>query len=198
MVNEIRKTSQGSRNSTNGKSMENRCAKLWTKWTGIDFRRRKVEGHDKNTVSIDGVGDIICADPTKSCKFTIESKNRKGFSFLNTPFSIKSPFWDWFAQSACDANIKEHYSNIEFFPFLHFKNGNIGNMVAFYKSDYEKLDILEYVTGYEIRSNFLEKIIRRAKVSSKIVEYHVSTDGIIISTWDNFTKSVDPKSVFHG
>lgn len=192
-----RKASQNSRNCANGKTMELKCSKLWSKWTGVDFRRRKVEGHDKNTVSLDGVGDVICADPLTSCKFTIECKNRRDFSFSNTPFSIKSPFWDWFAQSACDANIKEHYSNIEYFPFLHFRNGNFCNMVAMYKKDYERLTIIGKMSGYEIISNFPEKIIRKAKVSSKLVDYYFSTDEIIISTWDSFSNSIDPKSVFY-
>jgi hypothetical protein len=190
-------SSQGSRNSKNGKSMENRCAKMWTQWTNIEFRRRKVEGHDKNTVSVDGVGDIICANPEKQCKFTIESKNRKGFSFTSVPFSIKSPFWDWFSQSVCDSLIKHHYSNIEYYPFLHFKNGSVGNMVALYKNDLDKLKLVDQIVGYEIKTNFEDKISRRACLTTKYVEFEIPTEGVIISTWQNFIKAVDPNSVFY-
>jgi hypothetical protein len=192
-----RKTSQGVRNSNNGKNMENKCAKMWTAWTGVNFRRRKIEGHDTNTVSVDGTGDVICADSSKSCKFTIESKNRKDFSFTTTPFSIKSPFWSWFAQSACDARIKQYYTKLEYFPFLHFKPGSIGNFIALYKRDFESLNPQKGLVGYEIHCDFADDIIRTAKLSDGPVDFKIQTCGILISTWDNFIDVVDPLSVFH-
>lgn len=196
-IKPVRKTSQGVRNSNNGKSMENKCAKMWSAWTGINFRRRKIEGHDTNTVSLDGTGDVICVDTSVSCKFTIESKNRKDFSFISTPFSVKSPFWSWFAQSACDARIKQHYTKVEYFPFLHFKPGSIGNFIALYKKDFETLNPRKKLVGYEINSNFADDIIRTAKLSDGMVDFKISTGGVLISTWDNFIDAVDPLSVFH-
>ena len=103
------KKSQGSRNNTNAKVFERRIAELWTKWTGVDFRRRKIEGHDFKTVINDGTADVICVEPTKECKFVIECKKRKDFSFTATPFANTAQFWDWFTQVACDSQLRSHH-----------------------------------------------------------------------------------------
>ena len=52
----------GKSNVATAKCHERRVAKLLTEWSGREFRRRRVEGRESDTVLRDLTGDVVPAD----------------------------------------------------------------------------------------------------------------------------------------
>lgn len=193
------KASQGSRNNTNAKNFERRIAELWSKWTGVDFRRRKIEGHDRKTVINDGTADVICVDQSMICRFCIECKKRKDFSFTATPFADTAQFWDWFTQVACDTQLRSHHDpqNRVYLPIVHFKPTPNHDFVAFYTADIVPLLVEPIIPGYHIIPSFTKNITRKLIIDETPVTFEVNPNGVQLSTWADFKRCVDPKLVFH-
>ena len=178
-----------------GKRLENRYANLWSDWTGKTFRRRKVEGRDESIASLEGVSDVICVDAI--CKFAIESKKEKNFSFMSTPFSHKSVFWDWWRQVSIDAIIRTNNNDkYEFLPLLHFKPTPNHDFVAFEYNKLKRLSLLSPIGGYQIIPNF-DKMSEKIEIGKSQVIFEIKTTNILITSWKDFTTSVDPESVFY-
>lgn len=191
--------SQGSRNNTNSKVFERRVAELWTDWTGIDFRRRKIEGHDRKTVVNDGTADVICVDQSKICRFVIECKKRKDFSFTATPFQDTAKFWDWFSQVACDAILRSHHDSESklYIPIVHFKPTPNHDFVGYYGSSINNMKIVDNIPGYQIITGFDKNITRRLVIDGEEKIFEVNPNDVYLSTWKDFTRCVDPTSVFY-
>jgi len=69
----------GKSNVRKGKTYERRVASLLGEFTGVQFRRRRVEGRDLSVVERESTADVIPV--TGDIKFSIEAKSGKGFSF---------------------------------------------------------------------------------------------------------------------
>lgn len=179
-----------------GKRLENRYANMWTDWTGETFRRRRIEGRGESVTGLEGVADVICTSAT--CKFAIESKKEKTFSFTATPFSDSSKFWSWWIQASVDAMIrtmsdkKHHYM-----PFVHFKPTPNHDYIAISRSALSKLVVNSPIAGYEIVPSF-DTLSEKVEVDGKIIEFQIKPTNVLLTTWKNFITSVDPKSVFYG
>jgi hypothetical protein len=95
-------------------------AALFSDWSGRSFRRRRVEGRDSATISRDLTGDVVPV--IGLCRFNIEVKKQKGFSFvalLENPAG--SLFTKWYHQSTYDAQICGVSVQRVILPLVFFK-----------------------------------------------------------------------------
>lgn len=178
-----------------GKRLENRYANMWSEWTGEEFRRRRVEGRGASVAGLEGVADVICT--SANCKFAIESKKEKTFSFTATPWSDKSSFWVWWKQATTDSMIrtmgdsKHHYM-----PLVQFKPTPNHDYVAIAESSIKKLELFSPLAGYIIVPNF-DVLYEQVDIDGRSHKFQIKPTNVLITTWKNFTTSVDPKSVFY-
>lgn len=177
-----------------GKRLENRYANMWSEWTGKEFRRRRIEGRGKSVTSLEGVADVICT--TANCKFAIESKKEKTFSFTATPWSDKSSFWSWWTQASTDAMIRTMSSDHLYFPLVQFKPTPNHDYVAIDEQSLSKLTVLTPIAGYIIVPNFTV-LTETVEIDGQVMKFEIKPTNVLITTWKNFTTSVDPNSVFY-
>lgn len=110
----------GKSNVRKGKTLERRIAHLLTDWTGVEFRRRRVEGRDSTVVERESTADVIPIKGMVHC--SIEAKSGRGFS-LDALLSNHqtSLFTTWWHQATYDCTILENVFKKPFFPMLFFK-----------------------------------------------------------------------------
>jgi hypothetical protein len=104
------------------KCHERRVAKLLTEWSGREFRRRRVEGRESDTVLRDLTGDVVPADTKNRCRFNLEAKKGKGFtltSLLNGVNTCKMS--SWYHQSSYDASLVSKALGLDIKPIVFFK-----------------------------------------------------------------------------
>lgn len=110
----------GKRNVATAKSHERRCKNLLTEWSGVEFRRRRVEGRGNDVSVVEGFADIIPVDA--DIIFAIESKKGESFSMdslLATPG--KTIFTEWWHQVSYDAQLMSEKTGRKCWPMLFFK-----------------------------------------------------------------------------
>jgi len=177
-----------------GKRLENRYANMWTEWTGEEFRRRRIEGRGVSVAGLEGVADVICT--SANCKFAIESKKEKTFSFTATPWSDKSSFWMWWKQASIDAMIRTMNGTHYYMPLVQFKPTPNHDYVAIAETSIQKLTVLSPIAGYIIAPNFLlmhETVV----IDGKPLKFEIKSTNVLLTTWKNFITSIDSKSVFY-
>ena len=129
----VRTASQvGKSNVSTAKSHERRVAKLLTDWSGREFRRRRVEGRESDTVLRDLTGDVVPADAKNRCHFNLEAKKGKGFSLT----SILSGYTtcklsEWYHQSTYDARLVSKALGLDIKPIVFFKPNPNLDWIAF-------------------------------------------------------------------
>lgn len=110
----------GRSNVRRSKSHERRVAHLLTDWSGIEFRRRRVEGRDSTVIERESTADVI---PVKGdILFSIEAKCGECTSLdglLANP--IPNKFTTWWHQCVYDAQLLSQTFNRAFYPLLFFK-----------------------------------------------------------------------------
>lgn len=110
----------GKRNVSTSKTHERRCKKLLTEWSGVEFRRRRIEGRGDDVSVVEGVADII---PVRGqVKFAIESKKGEKFSLnglFTNPHGAK--FTEWWHQVNYDALLLTEKTADKKWPMLFFK-----------------------------------------------------------------------------
>ena len=136
----------GKSNVRRGKSNERVVAKLLRDFTGVDFRRRRVEGRDTTVVERESTADVIPV--SGEILFSIEVKCGKCPSMdalLTNP--TQNMLTKWWHQATYDARLltsvlvtnknTNRYSLINnrqtvegYFPLLFFKPGNGFNWIA--------------------------------------------------------------------
>ena len=122
MVNTKKRTASqvGRSNVQTSKAHERRIANLLTKWSGAEFRRRRVEGRMADTIARDLTGDVIPV--SQFCHFNIECKKGKNFSLDAMLSNIKGcQFSEWWHQSNYDAKLCSEQHGRLFMPLLFFK-----------------------------------------------------------------------------
>tara|TARA_R110002110_G_scaffold22761_7_gene87898 strand:+ start:1256 stop:1873 length:618 start_codon:yes stop_codon:yes gene_type:complete len=110
----------GKSNVRRSKSHERRVAKLLTEWSGVTFRRRRVEGRDEAVRMVEGVSDVISVE--REFSFAVEAKCGVGFSMdalLKNPKSCL--FTTWWHQTNYDAQLKTKADGRDCYPMLFFK-----------------------------------------------------------------------------
>ena len=110
----------GKSNVRKGKTLERRVAHLLTDWTGVEFRRRRVEGRDATVVERESTADVIPVKGMVHC--SIEAKSGHGFSLDALLSSHETTiFTSWWHQATYDCTILETVFKRLFFPMLFFK-----------------------------------------------------------------------------
>lgn len=119
----------GKSNVRRSKSHERRIAKLMTDWTGVEFRRRRVEGRDVTVVERESTADVI---PVRGdIIFSIEAKCGVCTSLDGLLKDIKSNlFTKWWHQCVYDATILTDVLHRKIYPMLFFKPAPAFDWVA--------------------------------------------------------------------
>lgn len=191
----------GRSNSRQGKSLERRVAKLFTEWTGHEFRRRRVEGRESNVIDRESTADVIPA--SISINLSIEVKKGAGFSLdaiLAQP--TKTKFCSWWHQSSYDAKLMTDHFKIKIYPFLFFKPSPNWDWVAFPISYWDLLvPKNDNINFPHLRYSAFESIppvehsISASKKNPKT--YALSLEPCIFCRWKDFSENVDPISVMN-
>lgn len=197
------KSQIGKSNVRRGKSHERQVAKMLTEWSGVKFRRRRVEGKDTDVIAVESVSDVIPCDG--DFLFNIEAKCGSGFSFdalMANP--RKSLFTNWWCQATYDSNLfnsvrKSKNIDFECYPMLFFRPMANANWVAisydvmdklghFYKSinhlifhGFDNYNPIEYNVSHSTKNKVIEKI---------------NLPSIIFCRWCDFAANVDPMVTF--
>lgn len=198
----------GSSNVRKSKVHERRVAKLLEEFTGVEFRRRRVEGRDATTIERESTSDVIAVKGTP--KFTIEAKSGKSFSMdalLANPRSCS--FTEWWHQANYDAKLlTDHFESstkYRFYPFVFFKPNANFDWVAFpldvlaleviVKKDSKILSHLIY-NGYNAVNPVGLNVVRtKNKKNYKIVDLELPN--VVFCRWRDFADAIDPTSFFY-
>lgn len=207
----------GKSNVRRSKAHERRVAKLLKEWSGIEFRRRRTEGREADTVDIDRTADVIPCVPEWT-RFSIEAKCGDWGtldSLMSNPKGTK--LTEWWHQANYDAGLatktyEKLYSTKEpIYPMVFFKPHPNFDWVMF--SD-KSLKYLEYGKNGENcvgRCKFphlyfgyygtkycgpISHNISHTKNKNNAVYVELELDGAIICRWKDFAANVDPKRFF--
>ena len=110
----------GKSNVRTGKAYERRVAHLLTDWSGVPFRRRRVEGRESAVRVMELVADVIpCVG---DFHFAVECKKGKDFSLDNLMSNpAGSLFTTWWHQACYDAQLISKDMDRAIYPMLFFK-----------------------------------------------------------------------------
>jgi len=200
----------GKSNVSTAKCHERRVAKLLTDWSGRAFRRRRVEGRESDTVLRDLTGDVVPADANNKCRFNIEAKKGKGFSFNSILENFSTcKFTSWLHQTVYDADLSSKASGLLIQPLLFFKPHPNYDWVAF---DINALNFLKFAATPAIAAlpfphllfdhyrhcGSLTFNISHTKNKDNRVMVPLQLPACFICNWTDFAKNVIPDSFFFG
>jgi hypothetical protein len=200
----------GKSNVRRGKTLERRVAKLFTEWTGSNFRRRRVEGRDSTTIERDSTADVISV--SRSSIFSIEVKNAAGFSMDSLLANYATnKLTLWWHQSTYDAKLMTDTLGVKIYPFLFFKPIRSWDWVVFpteliengviKPSDIECgsqnnciwFPALRY--DYYSLSAEVSADVSQSKKHPNMVSLRLPS--VFISRWSDFCHSINPESIFY-
>lgn len=208
----------GRSNVSRSKAHERRIAHLLTDWSGVPFRRRRVEGRDTAVRVVELVADVIpCVG---DFHFSIEAKCGRDFSLdglMATP--LVSCFTGWWHQACYDAQLVSGDLGRTVLPMMFFKPHPNWDWVAFSASainllcpklsshsdpDGAPANVVPGGAGKlwfphllfdafawlgEISGN-----VSHSKKHKKLVKLQL--DAVVICRWRDFATSVMPESAF--
>lgn len=197
----------GRSNVRKSKTHERRVAHLLTEWSGIEFRRRRVEGRDSTVVERESTADVIPVKGSVHC--SIEAKSGKGFSLdalmANCSTSLFSTWWH---QATYDCTILEDVFKRKFYPMLFFKPHANFDWIAF-DQGLIKDNILKDKNGHMQESKRLwfpaisfDYYEIQGPIEMDISHSHnkvlkkLALPPCYICRWKDFASFVDPKSFF--
>lgn len=196
----------GRSNVRRSKAHERRIANLLTKWSGEEFRRRRVEGRESNVIDRESTADVIPA--SKRIIFSIEAKCGDYGSIdgiLANPHTNK---WvSWWHQSCFDAILLSKALNTQIWPMMFFKPHPNFDWVAIAQEPF-KLGILQPKTPNSQRPIWfnnmafdmfhwlgpIEHNISRSK-KNPVLE-SIKLHSCYIVRWQDLADNIDPKSIF--
>jgi hypothetical protein len=196
----------GKSNVRKGKTLERRVAKLFTEWTGEEFRRRRVEGRDVTIIERDSTADVIPVN--RESIFSIEVKSGSGFSFdalLANPESAK--LTSWWHQSAYDAELMTELHKKKFHPILFFKPNSNWDWIMFPKEVIDK-KILTPTTGKPNGKIWFQAILYEGydlvgEISKNVsqskknpVMKALKLPAAYICRWSDFKDNINSASIF--
>jgi hypothetical protein len=194
----------GRSNSRRGKSQERHIAHLLTDWSGIEFRRRKVEGRDASTIARESTADVIAVP--YDFRFSVEAKSGKGFSLDALMANPKTALFSaWWFQACYDAQLVSDIIKSRIFPMLFFKPNPNTDWVAFSE---HALTILISKINHTTKSELwfphiyfsaykLSKQIGSVTFSKKNkITTELQLDPTIICRWKDFAANVSPNGLF--
>lgn len=199
----------GKRNVSTAKSHERRCKTLLTEWSGVEFRRRRIEGRGDDVSVVEGVADIIPVN--NEVIFAIECKKGEKFSIdslLSTPKTAL--FTEWWHQANYDAYLLTSKTNVQRYPFLFFKPTPMTDWVAVPSKCFDDnilvpKNSIPHGSGCwfpHLKFNSYSKI---GKIEHNIstskknpVMYGLELFDCVICRWKDFADQVDPSTIFLG
>jgi hypothetical protein len=203
----------GKSNVRRSKAHERRVAKLLTKWSGSEFRRRRVEGREESTIARESTSDVISVN--RIFKFSVEAKCGKDFSFdalLASPQTAR--FTEWWFQTSYDAGLLTTYltktdKSATIMPMLFFKPEPSFDWVAFPIAAFGFLRI----QNEDIKPNI--RLWQLQHLNALLYYYHEPIKGntshskknpvyvekelppVAICRWRDFETKIDPSTCFH-
>ena len=206
----------GRSNVATAKNHERRVAKLLSDWSGREFRRRRVEGRESDTVLRDLTGDVVPADAKNRCRFNVEAKKGKGFS-LNALLAdcTSCIFSAWYHQSSYDAGLASKALGLDVKPFVFFKPHPNFDWVAFdvaalyYLRMKDSTDLSltlprsrlwfpHLLFDYYEHCGPLSFNISHTKNRKNAVLVPLQLSACFLCTWNDFAANVHPDSFFFG
>lgn len=194
----------GKSNSRRGKSHERHVAHLLSDWSGVEFRRRRVEGRDASTIARESTSDVIAIP--HDFKFSIEAKSGKGFS-LDALMANPSTalFSTWWFQVCYDAQLMSSAVNAQIFPMLFFKPHPNTDWVAF--SEHALCMLIHKCDNtYKTELMFPHIYFGVYKLSKQTgsitfskknkITTELQLDPAIICRWKDFAANISPTGLF--
>lgn len=207
----------GKSNVRRSKAHERRIAKLLEEYTGVEFRRRRVEGRDATTIERESTSDVISVRGTP--KFSIEAKSGKKFSLDGLLASPKTNiFTEWWHQANYDAQLlTNHFKGTtkqQFYPLVFFKFNVNSDWIAIpidvvslqviqkKKTSVNPLGIgeieLPYISynGYSMANPIGLNVVRtKNKNNYRIVS--LDLPNVAFCRWKHFVEAIEPSSFFY-
>ena len=192
----------GKSNVRKGKTYERRVSGILTEYTGIQFRRRRVEGRDLSVVERESTADVI---PVASeVHFSIEAKSGRGFSFdalLGNP--QKNLFTTWWHQATYDANILTSVLNRKIHPMLFFKFTITQDWIVVPMESFDILKMNDAVKDsviprliYKYSCNPISINVKHTSKKKNHVEVAIDLPDVAFMRWKDFVEYIDPSSIF--
>lgn len=181
----------GKSSKRKGKSYENKCAKLLTEFTGVNFRKTAGSGGwNKQGVTVREelfAGDLISDNP--GFKFCVEAKNRPNdFEFDMLLRNPSGNFSDWWYQCVQDAK------SVEKLPILFFKPRIRVDLVAVTK---EGLEALNYPsTAPRIAVDIFRKPVQVKDYITRGEKVTVKLPVAYIVEWKQLISLIKPEGFF--
>jgi hypothetical protein len=200
----------GKSNVATAKCHERRVAKLLTEWSGREFRRRRVEGRESDTVLRDLTGDVVPADAKNRCHFNLEAKKGKGFSLTSIISGYDTcKFSEWYHQSTYDARLVSKALGLDILPMVFFKPNPNMDWVAFDTSALEflrpkcpcmtdRLWFPHLLFDYYAYCGPISFNISHTKNRKNRVIVPLQLAPCFICSWNDFAAHIDPSSFFFG
>jgi hypothetical protein len=198
----------GKRNVATSKSHERRCKKLLTDWSGVEFRRRRIEGRGNDVIVVEGVADIIPVEG--QVIFAIESKKGENFS-LDGLFANPhgAQFSKWYHQVSYDAQLLTEKLGEKRWPLLFFKPIPAWDWIAVPTACFDEHILRPKDEGIgDYNGCWFQHLRFDHYKNIGPVEHNVSEskqnpvmkaiklEPCVICRWKDFANQVDPKTIF--
>ena len=192
----------GKSNVLKGKTHERRVANILTEYSGVQFRRRRVEGRDLSVVERESTADVIPV--SAEIHFSIEAKSGKGFSFdalLGNP--RKNLFTTWWHQATYDAEILTSVLKRKIHPMLFFKYSVTQDWVVIPVESFEVLahrepmvDMVLPTLVYKYSCNPISLNVKHTSKKKNHVEVILNLPDVCFMRWKDFIEYIEPSSLF--
>lgn len=197
----------GKRNVSTAKSHERRCKKLLQEWSGVEFRRRRVEGRGDDVSVVEGVADVIPVD--RDVVFAIEAKKGEKFSLDHLMDKPKRAlFTEWWHQVNYDAYIMTEKTKVQRYPLLFFKPHPNWDWIAVDSECFENGVLKPKAYSEPTNSCWFPHFLFDSYAGLGPVEHNISTSkknpvlfplilkNCVICRWKDFADQVDPVNIF--
>ncbi len=181
------------------KESERKIANLMTEWSGVQFRRRRVEGKDVGTIALNSVADVIPI--VGDFNFAIEVKIEKKFSLVALMKTTKTcTFTSWWLQVNHDCSLMTASRQRQTLPMLFFRHGVNFNWLALSVEGFESIEFRGRVATMTtaIYSSFgvVSGNVSHSPKNKVIVSMQLPD--VVFMRCDDFFASAVPSSVFNG
>lgn len=196
----------GKSNVRRSKSHERRVAKLLQEYTGVEFRRRRVEGRDSTVVERESTADVI---PVKGqILFSIEAKCGEATNWdglLANPAANK--LTKWWHQTTYDAMILTEVMKSKYYPLLFFKPNPSFDWIAIDKNVFRDGKLIN-INGNTLSApdfpclefNAYESMGPITQDTSHSKKHPVmkalELPALYLMRWKDFAKNISPSSIF--
>ncbi len=204
-----KQSATGKSNVRRSKCHERTIANWMTDWSGVEFRRRRVEGRDSTVIERESTADIIAVKGDIYC--SIEAKCGEVASFaslLNNPKGTK--FTEWWHQTCYDCILCGNVFKRHFYPMMFFRPYPNQNWVAISSHLFTNQILKSKILGLQLAGIWFphfafDAYSRLGEISFNVVKTKkkenfkfvpLQLDPIIMCRWEDFAANIDPQSFF--